>query len=240
MPATPRRARIWKGRIYFVVGAVVVVAVCLTLHHFSGPRPASAQAPQQQATAQPTNRVPSAKPAGSSTKPLTVVASVNGEQITRQELADECLRRYGTDVIESIVNKHLIWQACQSHGLEITEKDVDDEIARLATKFGLSPGRWLTLLQQERDLSPEQYRREIIWPTLALKALAAKELVVTPEEMQMAMEAEYGPRVKARASLPSVLRHLPTNCVPRPWRLPTSSGRWPRNTRRTRVPACTA
>ena len=132
-------------------------------------------------------------------KPLNVVAAVNGEQITRQELADECLLRYGNDVLESIVNKHLIWQACQKQGIDITDKDVEDEIGRMAAKFGLSPGRWLLLLQQERDISPEQYRREIIWPTLALRSLAAKEIVVTPEELQKAMETEYGPQVKVRA-----------------------------------------
>ncbi len=93
----------------------------------------------------------------------------------------------------------MIWQACKAQGVEITDEDVNREITHLASKFGLSPGRWLTLLQQERDLSPEQYRREIIWPTLALRALAAKDIVVTPEELQKALEADYGPRVKVRA-----------------------------------------
>jgi parvulin-like peptidyl-prolyl isomerase len=130
---------------------------------------------------------------------LTVMAVVNGKKITRQQLADECARRYGTDVLESIVNKHLIWRACQAKNIQITDQDVDAEIVHLAKKFGLSPDRWLLLLEQERDLSPEQYRREIVWPTLALRALASSELVVTAEELRQGYEAEYGPRVKARA-----------------------------------------
>ena len=105
---------------------------------------------------------------------MKIVAAVNGEQITRQELADECLRRYGDEVLEGIVNKHLIWQECQSKGINITDQDVEAEITRLAGKFGLSSGRWLAMLKQERDISPEQYRREIIWPTLALRALASE------------------------------------------------------------------
>jgi parvulin-like peptidyl-prolyl isomerase len=102
-------------------------------------------------------------------------------------------------VLESIVNKHLIWQECKKRGINITDQDVDDEITRLASKFGLSPGRWLTLLEQERDLKPEQYRREIIWPTLALRALAASQIAISPEELRRAFETEYGPRVKVRA-----------------------------------------
>ena len=79
---------------------------------------------------------------------MKILAQVNGQQITRQQLADECLRHYGDEVLESVVNKHLIWQACQTRGIAITDADVDREITRLASKFGLSPGRWLTLLQQ--------------------------------------------------------------------------------------------
>ena len=43
--------------------------------------------------------------------------------------------------------------------------------------------RWLEMLQQERNISPEQYRRDIIWPTLALRQLASNRLKVTPEQL---------------------------------------------------------
>jgi parvulin-like peptidyl-prolyl isomerase len=197
---TPRVSK-WTSRLCYVAGAVVLLAVCGYLRHLWGPEPASAQAPAQTTVAAAGAPVPAAptKQPTEPSKPLHVAAAVNGEQITRQELADACLLRYGDDVLESIVNKHVIWQACQKQGIDVTDKDVEDEISRMAAKFGLSAGRWLLLLQQERDISPEQYRREIIWPTLALRALAAKEIVVTPEELAKAMESEYGPQVKARA-----------------------------------------
>ncbi len=195
------RVRKWTSRLCYAAGAVGLLAVCVYLRQISGPEPASAQAPADATAAAP--RAPAAgapaKQPAAPAKTLNVMAAVNGEQITRQELADACLQRYGNDVLEGIVNKHLIWQACQQQGVNITDKDVEEEIGRMAGKFGLSSSRWLLLLQQERDISPEQYRREIIWPTLALRALAAKEIVVTPEELQKAMESEYGPQVKARA-----------------------------------------
>ena len=141
-----------------------------------------------------------AKPAtgDSASTELKVMAFVNGEQITRQDLARECLQRYGKDVLQSIMNKHLILQACQQRGVKITEQNVEDEIARLAGKFGLSPDRWLVLLETERNISASEYRREIIWPTLALRALAANQIEVTPLELRDALESEHGPKVKAR------------------------------------------
>lgn len=129
---------------------------------------------------------------------LKVVALVNGEQLTRQDLARETVRRYGKEVLESMINKHLILQACQQRGITITNQDVEDEIGRIARKFNLTPERWLQLLQEERNVTPQEYRREMIWPTLALRTLAADQIKVSEEDVQKAFEAEYGPSVRCR------------------------------------------
>ena len=113
-------------------------------------------------------------------------------------LANECLRRFGKEVLESLVNKQLIWQECQKQGIKITEQDVEDEVERMAAKFGLSTERWLTMLREERDIAPDQYRREIIWPTIALRRLASSKIEVTEEELRKAFESEFGPQVKVR------------------------------------------
>jgi parvulin-like peptidyl-prolyl isomerase len=195
----------WRKRLSILAATVAISAIAIALNQFSGPQAAQAQGTKTSSkTSQGTSSVRKASHTSSTNLPTTVeqskvVAVVNGQAISRQYLADECLRRYGNDVLESIVNKHLIWQECKKQNVEVTEKDVDDEITRLANKFGLSPGRWLTLLEQERDLSPDQYRREIIWPTLALRGLAASQIVISPDELRKAFETEYGPRVKVRA-----------------------------------------
>jgi parvulin-like peptidyl-prolyl isomerase len=139
-----------------------------------------------------------AAPSAAAAKNLAVMAVINGEQITRAQLGKECMLRYGEEVLESMINRMLILDACQQKNLTITEKDVDDEIARVAQKFGLTVENWLTLLRDERGVSLEQYRREIIWPTIALRNLAAEEIEVTPLELKKAWETEYGPRVKVR------------------------------------------
>lgn len=196
---TPRRTN-WKRRITVAASIIFVIGVCIVARNYSGPQDAQAQAPQRRNTVAPASRgtatlqAPAARP-----QQPNVVATVNGQPITRQELADQCLNRFGSEVLESLVNKHLIWQACQNQGITITDEDVDAEIKRLAGKFGLTSARWLAMLNDERGITPQQYRLEIIWPTLALRALAAEQIVVTERELQEAFEAEYGPRVKARA-----------------------------------------
>ncbi len=126
------------------------------------------------------------------------MAVVDGKEITRQELAREALRRYGKEVLESLLNKHLILQACRKYNMTVTEQDVEAEIERMAKKFGLSTQRWLAMLEEERQIKPDQYRRDIIWPTLALRRLAAKQLTVSDEELRQAWEASYGQKVQVR------------------------------------------
>lgn len=127
-----------------------------------------------------------------------VVAVVNADPITRKTLSEETLRRYGSTVLDNMVNRHLILQACQEHGIEVTSQEVRQEIHRLASKFGLSMESYLQLLQDERDIAPDQYSREIIWPMLALRRLVADQIEVSDEEFNRAFVAQYGEAIKCR------------------------------------------
>ena len=167
-------------RTFFSIagGGLAVLGVCLAARTLSEPGSATAQAPVRQAGTARTAPAPITRPSGATTSAtagaqkqqnLKIMAVVNGQQITRQDLGNECMRRYGEDVLESIVNKHLIWQACQKYKIAITDKDVEIEIGKMASKFGLPKDKWLTMLESKRDITPDRYRQEIIWPALALR-----------------------------------------------------------------------
>jgi parvulin-like peptidyl-prolyl isomerase len=151
---------------------------------------------QQRPAPRPTKRA-AAEPAAD-TKPEKIDAVVNGQSITRKHLAEQCLERYGESVLESLVNKHLILEACRREKIKITAQDIEDEIDRISKRFSLPKDRWLAMLKEERNITPEQYRRDIIWPTLALKSLAAGKLDVTREDLQREFESEYGDKVQVR------------------------------------------
>lgn len=127
-----------------------------------------------------------------------VVAVVNGQQIKRDLLARECLTRYGEIVLDNLLNKHLILQACKAQGIAITEGDVQDEIARVANKFGLNAKLFLEAIEKERDIGPAQYANEIVFPMLALRALAKDKIQVAADEVDRVMQSEYGPKVQVR------------------------------------------
>lgn len=127
-----------------------------------------------------------------------IVAVVNADPITRNQLADAAVARYGAEVLDTMINQNLILQACKARGTEVTKEEVSAEIKRLASKFGLPLDQYLGLLQEERGISPNQYSTEIIWPMLALRRLAADEVKVSQEEFNQAYLARFGEAVKCR------------------------------------------
>ncbi len=206
------RAKRFKLTVGMLVGSLLVVAVCIAGRYYllgesasadpargSFLRPTAARTPKA-APARATQPSGRTGPAGapSSSSQVKIVAAINGEEITRSDLANECLRHYGEDVLETLVNKYLIRQECQRRNISVTAAEVNAEIKRMADRFSLPVERWLEMLEQERGISPRQYADDIIWPMLALRKLAGPRLEVTEQELLEHFESRYGEAVKAR------------------------------------------
>jgi foldase protein PrsA len=123
---------------------------------------------------------------------------VNGESISYDAVARECMARYGHEVLDNFINRMIIHQACREKGIEVTVGEVDAEVRKIADKFELDVDNWYRMLQADRNLSPTQYRNDIIWPMLALKKLAGTEVSITEADLKKAFIRDYGPRVKAK------------------------------------------
>lgn len=131
--------------------------------------------------------------------PSDPIAVVNGEAISRQELADECVALKGEEVLEAMIGRKLIAQAIRAKKIEISAAEVDAEIERIAQNIaGVSREKWLATLDKERKISPARYAREIIQPTLALKRLAAPMVSVSDQDLKDAFDAQFGERLRCR------------------------------------------
>lgn len=210
---------VWRKRVSMVLFAAMLMGGIVAIRTWFGPQDTAAQAPVRRTVAPRTTQARTTQPRATQTTKQTAgpaknarttanapptlqtiqtMAMVNGKPINREELGQACLVRFGESVLESLVNKHLIWQECRNKGIQITEQDVEQEISRVAAKFGIPVDQWIDLLREKRDITPAQYRQEMIWPQLALRRLAANQIVVTEEDLKKAMETEYGAKVSCR------------------------------------------
>ncbi|WP_406701081.1 SurA N-terminal domain-containing protein [Singulisphaera sp. Ch08] len=131
--------------------------------------------------------------------PDDAIATVNGQKITRQQLADECVARQGEEILDTLVARTLIDQALRAKKLEVTAVEIDNEIENVAQNVAhVGREAWLRTLAKERNISPTQYARDIIYPALALRKLADKKVQVTAEDMRDSFEAQYGEKIRCR------------------------------------------
>ncbi|WP_459555390.1 peptidylprolyl isomerase [Lacunimicrobium album] len=126
------------------------------------------------------------------------LAKVNDQFISYDAVASECFSRIGSEVLDNIINRTIIQQEVQKRGIVVSEAEVQQEIVKIAKEFNLGVDMWYQMLTTERGITPEQYRKDIIWPKLALEKLAGDKVVVSDADMEKAFVRNYGPRVRSR------------------------------------------
>ncbi len=166
------------------LGIIVVAAIGWRL--LAGTEQATARPPvandtTEQAAAQP-----------------VAMALVNGIEISRDQLIAECLSRHGEPVLEALVNRTIIEQACGRHQITVTAADIDAEIDAMSRRFSVPRDQWIELIRKERGIKPQQYADDIVWPMLALRRLARASIEPTEAEFTRAFANRFGPAVKAR------------------------------------------
>ncbi len=194
--STRLKSWLWRNQIAWIIAAAVILVVCLKFRQTEGTQSAKAAPSSVTTTAQSAsadgNLPKVAKPQHD------VMALVNGKDISRVDLTNACVQRHGEKVLESLVNKRLILSHCEKRGIAITNEDIAGEIDRMAKRFQLSREQWLEMLQKERGITAQEYARDIVWPTLALRKLAAQEVKPTAEEIEQALERDFGESVNTR------------------------------------------
>jgi foldase protein PrsA len=170
-------------------------------------RPKQAAAPAQPPAAAFQSDTPGLKLTAVPVNPTDAIATVNGETITRQQLADECVARKGAEILETLVARKLIEQGLRARKLEVTAAEIDQEIDNVAMRVaGIGREAWLRTLDKERGISPVQYARDIIYPALALRKLAAGRVQVTDKDIKDSFEAQYGEKLRCRIIMVDKLR----------------------------------
>jgi parvulin-like peptidyl-prolyl isomerase len=142
-----------------------------------------------------------------------VVATINGEQIPYSELAEECLMRYGRQVLDVEISHLLLQQSLAKATVTVTEQDLNDEIAHAAQLAGVvtkegKPDieKWVQAATQEQGVTKDQYIRDSVWPSAALKKLTGSGVKVTEEDLQKGFQANYSERVRCRAIVLPTMR----------------------------------
>jgi len=134
-----------------------------------------------------------------------VAATINGKTITVRDLSEECISRHGDRVLEQLIDRKLLEQELKKRNLRVTAQDMDAEIARAALAAGrlTQTGKpdveaWMKSVVDDQKISRDQYLRDSVWPSTALKLITG-DVKVTEDDIQKGFKANFGRRAQVRA-----------------------------------------
>lgn len=155
------------------------------------------------------------KPAKVEKKTITdknIVAIVNNQKITRQELYGLLVDAYGEDALDVLIRRTLIFQEAEKKGVSITDSEVnqrleivvDAEINALMRQYRIKEIADLekelakvgTNVELLRDKLLKKMRKQAEIELLAEKVMI-KTITITEEELRDVYEQEYGEKIEA-------------------------------------------
>lgn len=155
------------------------------------------------------------KPAKVEKKTITdknIVAIVNNQKITRQELYSMLVDAYGEDALDVLIRRTLIFQEAEKKGVSITDSEVNQrleivvnaEINALMRQYRIKEIADLekelakigTNVELLRDKLLKKMRKQAEIELLAEKVMI-KTITITEEELRDVYEQEYGEKIEA-------------------------------------------
>lgn len=128
--------------------------------------------------------------------PEGIVARVNGQDITKMALMERCMELVGPKVLWQIIYETVVEQAARKHKVTITEKDVDQKIAKIKkTKFAEVPVETrdaaLEQLLARKRMTMKSFRKQLEM-RLTILAVVSKEIKITDEELRKEFDSRHG------------------------------------------------
>jgi foldase protein PrsA len=114
-------------------------------------------------------------------KGLFIVATVNGQPVSRIALIQELEKRNGKQMLSSLITQILIQQEAQKQNISVSQKEINDEVKRV--EDGLKKqGQTLDAALSLQGLTKDDFIAQIKLQKLVEKMLA-KDIKVTDKEV---------------------------------------------------------
>jgi len=121
-----------------------------------------------------------------------IVARVNGEAITRDELTQALFQRHGRTTLEDLIVHRIVRQAARRAGVTVTDQEVQEFIATRAKRMGVPPDK----LAQAMHTNRENWHRRV-WQQMVVHRIVERGVKVTDEDLRLAYESGYGETMQA-------------------------------------------
>jgi len=128
-----------------------------------------------------------------------VVAYIYGNvAVTREELGEYLIARFGPEKLQLLVNKKVIEHACRQKGVDVSPVELELALENDCAKLGVSKDVFLNQVLKERKVSLYEWKEDVLKPQIMLSKLCQDRVQATEEEIRMCYEANYGEKIEVR------------------------------------------
>lgn len=132
-----------------------------------------------------------------------VAATIDGKPIYLDAVVEMCMKLYAEQDLSTMISIALVRQECKKVGLTVSDQDVatDVWIRAAETTYPLQDGspnikEYLKNELAKYNTTEDNYKRTIVWPSVALRKLSEGKVKITEEDIQKSFEANYGESVQ--------------------------------------------
>ncbi|MGN1400830.1 MAG: peptidylprolyl isomerase [Bacillus sp. (in: firmicutes)] len=110
-----------------------------------------------------------------------VIASVDGEKITKDEVYDVMVRQYGQNVTTTLINNKVIEMEGKKEGIKLTDDEIQAELDDFIESYGGE--ETFNAALESSNISLDDFKKDIE-NYLIVEKILAKDIDITEEEMK--------------------------------------------------------
>jgi len=120
--------------------------------------------------------------------------------ISREELGEYLIARFGQERVEFLINRRIVEMACQAKGIYVTDGEVEAQFREDLKGFGpnMNAQEFTNQVLKRFNKTLFEWKEDVIRPKLALAKLCRPMVEVTQQDLTKAFEVRYGPKVQCR------------------------------------------
>lgn len=118
--------------------------------------------------------------------------------ITREELGEYLIARFGAERLELLANKKIIDMECKKAGIEVTAAEVEERLNNDLAGLSVDRKTFVDQVLKNYKKTLYEWKEDVLRPQLMLAKLVRGRVKVTDEDLKKAYDAYYGEKVDCR------------------------------------------
>ena len=118
--------------------------------------------------------------------------------ITREELGEYLIARFGAERLELLANKKIIDIECKKSGIEVTAAEVEERLNNDLTGLSVDRKTFVEQVLKNYKKTLFEWKEDVLRPQLMLAKLVRSRVKVTDEDLKKAYDAYFGEKVDCR------------------------------------------